>query len=58
MVVDPDQAMWLYQELGSEEKNLSWLDSDHILTLDGERETVFAQVCAFLNQDPSAPGSA
>jgi len=58
MVVDPDQAMWLYQELGSEEKILSWLDSDHILTLDCERETVFAQVCAFLNQDPSAPGSA
>jgi carboxylesterase len=59
MVVDPDQAAWLYQELGSEEKILSWLEhSDHILTLDGERETVFDQVCAFLNRDPSAPGSA
>ncbi|MGY2975864.1 alpha/beta hydrolase [Thermostichus sp. MS-CIW-37] len=58
-VVDPEQAAWLYQELGSEEKILSWLEhSDHILTLDGERETVFDQVCAFLNQDPSAPGSA
>jgi carboxylesterase len=59
MVVDPDQAMWLYQELGSEEKILHWLEhSDHILTLDCERETVFAQVCAFLKRDPSAPGSA
>lgn len=59
MVVDPDQAMWLYQELGSEEKILSWLEhSDHILTLDCERETVFDQVCAFLKRDPSAPGSA
>jgi carboxylesterase len=53
-VVDPDQAVWLYRELGSAEKSLQWLErSDHVLTLDCERETVFAQVCAFLTQDPA-----
>ncbi len=59
MVVDPDQAAWLYRELGSAEKTLHWLErSDHVLTLDCERETVFAQVCAFLTQDPAPTGSA
>ena len=58
-VVDPEQAAWLYQELGSAQKSLHWLEhSDHLLTLDCERETVFAQVCAFLTQDPVPAGSA
>jgi carboxylesterase len=53
-VVDLNQAAWLYRELGSAEKSLQWLErSDHVLTLDCERETVFAQVCAFLTQDPA-----
>jgi carboxylesterase len=58
-VVDPDQAAWLYRELGSAEKTLHWLErSDHVLTLDCERETVFAQVCAFLTPDPAPAASA
>lgn len=51
-VVDPQQAEWLYQELGSQQKSLHWLErSDHILPLDVEREEVFALVCQFL-RDP------
>ncbi|MEN9229617.1 MAG: alpha/beta fold hydrolase [Thermostichus sp. DG02_5_bins_236] len=51
-VVDPEQAEWLYRELGSEQKVLHWLEhSDHILSLDVEREEVFTQICQFLG-DP------
>ncbi|MEN9225832.1 MAG: alpha/beta fold hydrolase [Thermostichus sp. HHBFW_bins_43] len=57
-VVDPDQAEWLYRELGSQQKTLHWLEhSDHIITLDGEREAVYAWVCNFLTHDVSPPES-
>ncbi len=52
-VVDPQQAEWLYRELGSRQKILHWLEhSDHILSLDREREEVFARVCQFLGDAP------
>jgi carboxylesterase len=48
-IVDPAGAEFLYQYLGSPIKKLHWLpESDHIITLDLEREEVFAEVGAFL----------
>ncbi len=48
-VVDPAGATFLYEQLGSQDKNLHWLKtSDHIVTLDYEREEVFQLVTAFL----------
>jgi carboxylesterase len=50
-VVDPSGAAELYQCLGSPIKELHWLpQSDHIIPLDLERETVFARVGAFLQK--------
>ncbi len=51
-VVDPAGAAWLYQQLGSSSKKLHWLvNSDHVISLDLEREEVFAEVASFLSSD-------
>ncbi|MBV9388152.1 MAG: alpha/beta fold hydrolase [Chroococcidiopsidaceae cyanobacterium CP_BM_ER_R8_30] len=48
-VVDPAGASFIYRQLGSRTKRLHWLqESDHIILLDRERESVFAQIAAFL----------
>lgn len=48
-VVDPTGAQWLYATLGSTTKRLVWLtESDHIISLDKEREQVFSEVGQFL----------
>jgi carboxylesterase len=48
-VVDPSGADGLYKALGSPRKTLSWLTrSDHTISLDRERERVFAEVGQFL----------
>jgi carboxylesterase len=50
-VVPPTEAEWLYQNINSQQKQLIWLyDSDHVLGLDLERETVFKEVTSFVNQ--------
>jgi len=49
-VVDPPGAEFIYHHIGSATKKLIWLHrSDHIITLDYDRETVFAEVGAFLD---------
>jgi carboxylesterase len=49
-VVDPTGAAWLDQHLGSSSKKLHWLKiSDHVISLDLEREQVFAEVAGFLS---------
>jgi carboxylesterase len=48
-IVDPSGAEYLEQELGSTDKKLLWLDhSDHVVSLDREREQVFRAVGNFL----------
>lgn len=48
-VVEPSGAEFLHQQLGSAEKHLHWLEnSDHVITLDVERDRVFAAVAGFL----------
>ncbi len=48
-VVDPSSATFVYNQIGSEEKYLRWLKhSDHVMSLDNEREDVFKMVSAFL----------
>lgn len=48
-VVEPDAAAWLLRRLGSARKELLWFDrSDHLLTLDRERDRVNASLLAFL----------
>jgi carboxylesterase len=48
-VVDPSGADYLEKHLGSSQKKLVWLQhSDHVVSLDGERDRVFAEVGAFL----------
>ncbi len=51
IVVDPSGAEFLYQNLGTSTKKLHWLQkSNHVITLDIEREEVFAQVGTFLQE--------
>lgn len=48
-VVDPEGARFIYQQLGSQRKQLYWLkESDHLISLDVEREEVFNQIKDFL----------
>jgi carboxylesterase len=48
-VVDPAGAEFAFQALGSSVKYLQWLtNSDHILCLDRQRQTVFTCIGAFL----------
>lgn len=45
----PDSAAYIYRSAGSAEKSLFWLEaSGHLVTLDCEREKVFARIAAFL----------
>ena len=47
--VRPRSALHIYEQSGSLQKELVWLEkSGHLVTLDVERELVFAQVKAFL----------
>jgi carboxylesterase len=49
MVVEPAQAQWLFDQLGSKEKKLLWFeDSDHLVALDHERERAIEAVIEFL----------
>jgi carboxylesterase len=48
-VVDPASASILYQHISSTQKQLLWLkESDHVITLDRERNEVFRAVGEFL----------
>lgn len=48
-VVDPAGASYLYEQIGSAEKKLYWLeDSDHIITLDRDRQEVYERVGEFM----------
>ena len=50
--VRPESASHIYRSLGSREKKLIWLTkSGHVVTLDNEREQVFAEVARFLKGD-------
>lgn len=50
-VVDPAGADYIYRTIASADKELVWLtESDHIITLDLERQQVFDKVGAFLGQ--------
>lgn len=54
-VVDPSGAIALHRALGSPDKQLHWLTrSDHIITLDVEREVVRDRIRHFL-RDPETP---
>lgn len=47
--VEPESAQYIYNRLGSAEKELVWLTkSGHIITLDVEREQVFQEIARFL----------
>lgn len=47
--VRPESAQFIYERIGSKEKEICWLEkSGHIVTLDNERETVYKTVTRFL----------
>lgn len=49
--VDPVSAQIIYDEVGSQEKKLRWLErSGHSIVTDREREFVFREVIIFFNQ--------
>jgi len=49
--VQPHSAQFIYEKLGTAEKALKrYPQSGHILTVDVEREQVFAEIAAFLNR--------
>lgn len=48
-VVEPANAAWLFDHLGSERKRLAWYErSDHLLALDRERSAVESDLLGFL----------
>ncbi len=50
--VRPESASFIYDNLGSAQKELLWLEkSGHVVTLDSERETVFKKVSEFLSSN-------
>jgi len=50
-VVEPSGATFVYNNLASSHKQLIWLEkSDHMITLDVERERVFQEVKEFLDK--------
>ncbi len=50
-VVEPSEAQWLIDRLGSREKRLAWMDrSDHLVALDYDREHVAKDVVRFMVQ--------
>ena len=49
--VEPESAPYLFHHVGSADRRLIWLrQSGHRLTIDAERETVFAATAAFLRE--------
>lgn len=49
-------AAYIYRSAGSKEKELFWLEnSGHLVTLDTEKEIVFAKIMEFLDKDRSNP---
>jgi carboxylesterase len=56
-VVEPANAIWLYQNLGASEKALISLpQSDHLVALDRERDRVIQATLDFLLDDGKASG--
>ncbi|MEB3285896.1 MAG: alpha/beta fold hydrolase [Vampirovibrionales bacterium] len=61
-VVDPSGAQYLYEHLGSDLKEMIWLqNSNHVVMLDSERQLVFDSVIRFLGHQSAvamaaAPG--
>ena len=53
--VRPESAEYIYQHVGSKDKELFWLEkSGHIITLDAERQTLFAAISRFLSSKGEA----
>ena len=49
--INPAAAEWAFERLGSREKQLVWLDaSGHIITVDRQRDAVFALLVPWLEQ--------
>jgi carboxylesterase len=49
--VEPRSAHYIYEKIGSDVKHLKWYNkSSHIITLDRERERLFADVDAFIRE--------
>ena len=58
-VVEPANATWLYQNLGSRRKALISLPhSDHLVALDRERERVIQATLEFLLEEGDSTGQA
>jgi carboxylesterase len=60
-VVEPANAAWLYQKLGSEppDKRLVFMEhSDHLVALDHDRDRVIAETLAFLHEGTGAAAHA
>jgi carboxylesterase len=52
--VRPESATFILEHLGAQQKELFWLkNSGHVVTVDFERETVFAKITDFLNSSIS-----
>ena len=50
--VRPESASFIFDNLGSADKELLWLEkSGHVVTLDSERETVFKKISWFLSNN-------
>lgn len=49
-VVDPKTAEWIFQNIGSKQKELCWLDNSyHMATIDVDKEIVFKRAIKFIS---------
>lgn len=54
-MVPPSNGEWLHQALGSKIKHLLYLDrSDHVVTMDYEKQVLFEKVLKFIQSDGSS----
>ena len=50
-VVDPKTAEWIYENIGSKQKEICWLENSyHMATIDVDKEIVFGKVVEFIHE--------
>jgi carboxylesterase len=50
-VIDPNTAHWIYENIGSKQKEIFWLENSyHMATIDVDKEKVFNKAVEFMSQ--------
>lgn len=58
-LIPAENMPYIFARLGSADKEMLWLEkSDHVITEEGERDTLFARINAFMRAHARSPGAA